>query len=316
MTLAAICKRLNVTDQTIRDVALLERAPAELHQLVRDGQCTGTLAIEQIRLHGGDRALERIVAGISKAAEAGKSKVTKKYLEAAPLLDAPPAPASSAERVASAEATTSTEPVAASMAAEVTVETQAQEPTPASPRQSIPAKINEKHSKQLLQALQAVLHDKNFGRLAKPTIEAVHTALMPLTDLLDTPTSRKVWPISEPDANGGCKPVDTVCGPERTGFAIKSVRRRSRSRRTRRVAVGMPLTMQLQTIWTTCPQKLGQESIDAPRTDILPHAIWRARSFSGIPFQSKKHLSGGRNGGRSKVDNRRARPKKSPTGRP
>lgn len=80
MTLAAICKRLNVTDQTVRDVGLLERAPAELHQLVRAGQCTGTLAIEQIRQHGGEKALERIVVGISKAAEAGKSKVTKKYL--------------------------------------------------------------------------------------------------------------------------------------------------------------------------------------------------------------------------------------------
>lgn len=154
-------------------------------------------------------------ARISKAAEAGKSRGTKNYLEAAPLLNAPPAPASSAEQIASAEATISAEPVAASTAAEVTVESQA--PTPAAPRQGAPAKINEKQSKQLLQALQAVLHDKNFGRLAKPTIEAVHTALLPLTDLLDTPTSEKVWPISEPDANGGCKPVDTVCGPERTG---------------------------------------------------------------------------------------------------
>ncbi|AOL04160.1 ParB/RepB/Spo0J family partition protein [Burkholderia contaminans] len=213
MTLAQICKRLHVTDQTVRDVGLLERAPAELHQLVRDGQCTGTLAIEQIRLHGGDKALERIVVGISKAAEAGKSKVTKKYLEAAPLLNAPPSPASSTERVASAEATTSAAPAIASTAAEVTVETHAQATT----RHSVPTKIHEKQSKQLFQALQAVLHDKNFGRLTKPTIEAVHAALLPLADLLDTPTSGKVWPISEPDENGGCKPVDTVCGPERTG---------------------------------------------------------------------------------------------------
>ncbi|QJP72403.1 ParB/RepB/Spo0J family partition protein [Burkholderia glumae] len=212
MTLAAICKRLNVTDQTIRDVGLLERAPAELHRLVRDGQCTGTLAIEQIRLHGGDKALERIVVGISKAAEAGKSKVTKKFLDAAPLLDALPDPAPSYEPPA---ATTNTAPIATSTAAEVTVETQA--PAQTAPRESAPIKISEKQSKQLLQALQAVLHDKNCGRLAKPTIEAVHTALLPLTDLLDGPSPRKVWPVSEPDANGGCEPVDTVCGPERTG---------------------------------------------------------------------------------------------------
>jgi len=215
MTLAAICKRLNVTDQTVRDVGLLERAPAELHQLVRNGQCTGTLAIEQIRLHGGDKALERIVVGIAKAAEAGKTKVTKKYLEAAPLLDTQPDPEPSPGHAAPAVANTDAAPLVASTAAETTIETQA--PMQAASRQSAPAKISEKQSKQLLQALQAVLHDKNFGRLAKPTIEAVHTALMPLADLLGCPSSGKVWPVSEPDANGCCKPLETVCGPERTG---------------------------------------------------------------------------------------------------
>ncbi|QGA36956.1 pyridoxal phosphate biosynthetic protein PdxJ [Burkholderia glumae] len=213
MTLAAICKRLNVTDQTIRDVGLLERAPAELHQLVRNGQCTGTLAIEQIRLHGGDKALERIVVGIAKAAEAGKTKVTKKYLEAVPLLDTQPDAEPSPEHVAPAAADTA--PLAAATTAESTIATQA--PMQAPSRQSAPAKISETQSKQLLQALQTVLHDKNFGRLAKPTIEAVHTALMPLADLLGRTSTTKVWPVSEPDANGCCEPVDTVCGPERTG---------------------------------------------------------------------------------------------------
>ncbi|AOJ24312.1 pyridoxal phosphate biosynthetic protein PdxJ [Burkholderia seminalis] len=218
MTLAAICKRLNVTDQTIRDVGLLERAPAELHQLVRNGQCTGTLAIEQIRQHGGDKALERIVVGIAKAAEAGKTKVTKKYLEAVPLLDTHPDPEPSPEHTAAVSDTDAggdTAPLAASTTAEPTIEAQA--PMQAASPQSAPAKIGEKQSKQLLQALQAVLHDKNFGRLAKPTIEAVHAALMPLADLLGCPSPAKVWPVSEPDANGGCEPVDTVCGPERTG---------------------------------------------------------------------------------------------------
>ncbi|MET3625998.1 pyridoxal phosphate biosynthetic protein PdxJ [Burkholderia sp. 572] len=208
MTLAAICKRLNVTDQTVRDVGLLERAPAELHQLVRKGQCTGTLAIEQIRLHGGDKALERIVVGIAKAAEAGKTKVTKKYLETAPLLDTQPDPEPSPEH---ATAAVDTAPLAASTAAEARIEMQA------ASRERAPAKISEKQSKQLLQALQAVLHDKNFGRLAKPTIEAVHAALLPLTELLGDPTSQKVWPITEPDENGGCKPVECVRGPERSG---------------------------------------------------------------------------------------------------
>ncbi|WP_322079261.1 ParB/RepB/Spo0J family partition protein [Burkholderia cepacia] len=220
MTLAAICKRLNVTDQTIRDVGLLERAPAELHQLVRNGQCTGTLAIEQIRLHGGDKALERIVVGIAKAAEAGKTKVTKKYLDAAPLLDTHPEPSPEHAAPAPADIDTDTDtnadaaPVAASTAADAKIETQA--PIQATSRQSAPAKISEKQSKQLLQAVQAVLHDKGFGRLAKPTIEAVHAALLPLTELLGDPASRKVWPVTEPDENGCCQPVDTLRGPERT----------------------------------------------------------------------------------------------------
>ncbi|WP_257744442.1 ParB/RepB/Spo0J family partition protein [Burkholderia glumae] len=222
MTLAAICKRLNVTDQTIRDVSLLERAPAELHQLIRNGQCTGTLAIEQIRLHGGDKALERIVIGISKAAEAGKTKVTKKYLEAAPLLDTHPDAGPSPEHVAAAAAANSgtdtdadAAPLVASTAADATIETHA--PVQAASRQAAPAKISEKQSKQLLQALQAVLHDKNFGRLAKPTIEAVHTALLPLADLLGCTSPGMIWPVSEPDTNGCCEPIDTVRGPDRTG---------------------------------------------------------------------------------------------------
>lgn len=210
MTLAAICKRLNVTDQTIRDVGLLERAPAELHQLVRKGQCTGTLAIEQIRLHGGDKALERIVVGIAKAAEAGKTKVTKKYLETTPLLDTQPDPEPSPKHAAA-----DTAPLAASKAAEARIETRV--PVQAASRESAPATISEKQSKQLLQALQAVLDDKSFGRLAKSTIEAVHAALLPITELLYDSTSRKVWPVTEPDENGGCKPVEYLRGPERSG---------------------------------------------------------------------------------------------------
>ncbi|WP_175656511.1 ParB/RepB/Spo0J family partition protein [Burkholderia ambifaria] len=210
MTLAAICKRLNVTDQTIRDVGLLERAPAELHQLVRNGQCTGTLAIEQIRQHGGDKALERIVVGLSKAAEAGKSKVTKKYLEAVPLLDERPNPASPAEQTTStAGTTTSAEPVATSTAAVVTVQTPAQ----AAPRQGSLAKINEKQSKQLLLALQSVLHDPCFGKLSPGTIEGVHRAFTGIEGLLDSPARSKKHPIHTPNANGVFENCETIKAP-------------------------------------------------------------------------------------------------------
>ncbi|CAN0621555.1 Pyridoxal phosphate biosynthetic protein PdxJ [Burkholderia multivorans] len=187
MTLAAICKRLNVTDQTIRDVGLLERAPIELHQMVRDGAVAGTLAIEQIREHGADKALDRLQKGAAKAAASGKARMTKKHLDAAP---------------------------AQSPAADAGIEAQA--PAQPSARPSTPAKICEKQSKQLLQALQAVLHDESFGKLASATIEAVHTALMPLGDLLDAQPAGRPWPVTEPDENGCCQPLETLRGPERT----------------------------------------------------------------------------------------------------
>ncbi|MGS1052003.1 pyridoxal phosphate biosynthetic protein PdxJ [Burkholderia glumae] len=224
MTLAAICKRLNVTDQTIRDIGLLERAPAELHQLVRDGQCTGTLAIEQIRLHGGDKALERIVVGISKAAEAGKSKVTKKFLEAAPLLDALPDPTS--ERPSPATVTRAAAASPASMAADSTADTQA--PAQTAMRQTAaPAKISEKQSKQLLQALQAVLHDPVFGKLSPGTIDAVHAALTPLTDLLDAqPARTTVYPIASANEHGVYAPTDVISAPKlkKTGRSPAEIR--------------------------------------------------------------------------------------------
>lgn len=48
-------------------------------------------------------------------------------------------------------------------------------------------KISEERSKQLLQAMQAVLHDPCFGNLSSATIEGVHRALTGLEGLLDLP---------------------------------------------------------------------------------------------------------------------------------
>ncbi|RQU12379.1 pyridoxal phosphate biosynthetic protein PdxJ [Burkholderia cenocepacia] len=212
MTLAAICKRLNVTDQTIRDVGLLERAPAELHQLVRNGQCTGTLAIEQIRLHGGDKALERIVVGISKAAEAGKSKVTKKFLEAAPLLDALPVTASSVEQPTSVAAA-SAKPVAPSKRADVTVKTQA--PVQSAPRQSAPATISDTRALWLLRALHSVLHDPAFDQLSPGTMHAVRTGLHGIPhSLLDAVESTRTdHPIHVPNKHGVFDACETIKSP-------------------------------------------------------------------------------------------------------
>ncbi|RKT99026.1 pyridoxal phosphate biosynthetic protein PdxJ [Burkholderia sp. Nafp2/4-1b] len=166
----AICEHLNISKQSIRDAALLEKAPAELHALVRDGSIAGTLAIEEIRTHGADKALERIVAGLSRAKEAGKGKVTKKHLTAG--------------------GKPSQKPVTAA-----------------------PAKISGGSAKQLLQALQAVLHDPVFGKLSPGTIQAVHTALTPLTDLLDTPQKARIYPVTAPDQDGRCVATDTIRSP-------------------------------------------------------------------------------------------------------
>lgn len=169
MDVKAICGHLNISEQSIRDAALLETAPAELHALVRAGSIAGTLAIEEIRAHGGDKALERIVSGLSKAKEAGKGKVTKKHLAS------------------------NTKPS-----------------EPAAPKAT---KITDACAKQLLQALQAVLHDPVFGKLSPETIRAVHTALSPLTDLLDTPQKARIYPVTAPDQDGRCVATDTLRSP-------------------------------------------------------------------------------------------------------
>ncbi|OXJ35941.1 pyridoxal phosphate biosynthetic protein PdxJ [Burkholderia sp. HI2714] len=234
MTLAAICKRLNVTDQTIRDVGLLERAPAELHQLVRGGQCTGTLAIEQIRLHGGDKALERIIVGISKAAEAGKTKVTKKYLEDTPQLDELPDPASSAQQPTSAAAT-SAKPVASSRGAEATVKTQA--PTQSAPRQSAPATISDTRASWLLQAVHSVLHDPAFDQLSPGTMHAVRMGLHGVADsLLDAVESTRTdHPIHVPNKHGVFDACETIRSPA--------------SKRTRKNPASIHLAHAEQGVW-------------------------------------------------------------------
>ncbi|WP_431018632.1 pyridoxal phosphate biosynthetic protein PdxJ [Burkholderia cepacia] len=169
MDVKAICGHLNISEQSIRDAALLETAPAELHALIRAGSIAGTLAIEEIRAHGGDKALERIASGLSKAKEAGKGKVTKKHLAS------------------------NTKPS-----------------EPAAPKAT---KITDACAKQLLQALQAVLHDPVFGKLSPGTIRAVHTALSPLTDLLDTPRKARIYPVTAPDQDGRCVATDTLRSP-------------------------------------------------------------------------------------------------------
>lgn len=168
-TNATICKRLNITDQTIRDVLLLALAPAALHKLVREKVVSSTLAIEEIRAHGGDKALERLQTAAQQVKAGGKAKVTKKALD---------------------------------KAAE--------------------GKITSTQAKQLLQALQSVLHDPVFGKLSPGTIAGVHAALAPHADLLDAVSTRRhKHPIHTPNENGVFAKCETIRAPilKRTGLS-------------------------------------------------------------------------------------------------
>ncbi|WP_186148589.1 ParB/RepB/Spo0J family partition protein [Burkholderia gladioli] len=190
MTLAAICKRLNVTDQTIRDVGLLERAPVELHQMVRDGAVAGTLAIEQIREHGADKALDLLQKGAAKAAESGKVRVTKKHLDASPDTQQPAASHANQRHK------------------------QSPMPEQAAARSSTPTKISEHKAKQLLLALQAVLHDPGFGQLSPGTIEGVHRSLEGLEELLDPVVRAKKHPIHSPNHEGVFTDCEKIRAPK------------------------------------------------------------------------------------------------------
>jgi ParB-like chromosome segregation protein Spo0J len=158
---ATICKRLNITDQTIRDVLLLAKAPAALHKLVRDKVVSSTLAIDEIRAHGGEKALERLQNAAAQVKAGGKAKVTKKAL--------------------------------AKFAAH---------------------RVTDAHAKQLLQALQSVLHDPIFGKLSPGTIAGVHAALTPHADLLDAvPATRAKYRIHRPNEHGVYTDCETLKAP-------------------------------------------------------------------------------------------------------
>lgn len=163
---ATICKQLSITHQTVRDCALLESAPAAIHELVRMKVVAGTLAIQEIRRHGGEKALERLTNAATDAKATGKTKVTKKALA-----------------------------------------------------KSTSDKISTVHTKQLLQALQSVLHDPLFGKLSPGTIAGVHTALTPLADLLDVAPQRREYPIHVANEHGVFVDCETIASPisKRTG---------------------------------------------------------------------------------------------------
>ncbi|SDV47938.1 ParB/RepB/Spo0J family partition protein [Chitinasiproducens palmae] len=84
----AIAKSLCVTDQTLRDLRLLRQAPERVHEMVRRDEVAATLAIEQLRQHGPEKALANLEAALARAVEAGKPRATAKHVHAA---EKPPA---------------------------------------------------------------------------------------------------------------------------------------------------------------------------------------------------------------------------------
>jgi negative regulator of replication initiation len=148
---------------------LLANAPAALHKLIRDKVVASTLAIVEIRAHGADKALERLLNAAALVQATGKGKVTKKAL---------------------------TKPTS--------------------------DKITPAQAKQLLQALQSVLHDPLFGNLSPGTVAGVHAALTPLTDLLDAVSAKRHrHPIHTPNESGVYRNCETIKAPitRRTGLS-------------------------------------------------------------------------------------------------
>lgn len=165
---ATICRRLNITDQTMRDVLLLAHAPAAIHELVRAKVVSSTLAIDEIRTHGGDKAMFRLTEAAARTKASGKTKITKKAL-----------PKAAAKNITGEQA------------------------------------------KQLLRALQAVLHDPVFGKLSPGTIGGVHSALTPLSDLLDAVPKKLVHSIHQANEHGVFDKCEVIRSPtsKRTGLS-------------------------------------------------------------------------------------------------
>lgn len=76
----AIAKMFGVTPRYIDDLLVLMASPKGVRELVALDKVSAGLAIEMIRKHG-DKALEKLKAGLETAKAAGKTKMTGKHVE-------------------------------------------------------------------------------------------------------------------------------------------------------------------------------------------------------------------------------------------
>lgn len=78
-----IARRLGYTPEYVNSLLDLVAAPAELKKMVTEGKVAPSLAVEEVKKHGGKGATERIKAAVKVAEADGKGKVTKRHVEAA-----------------------------------------------------------------------------------------------------------------------------------------------------------------------------------------------------------------------------------------
>lgn len=77
---ADIARKLSITERYIDDLNVLVGAPAKVRTAVLEGSVASTLAIQELRRNP-KKAEERLLAAVSKAKAAGKSKATRKHVE-------------------------------------------------------------------------------------------------------------------------------------------------------------------------------------------------------------------------------------------
>lgn len=87
-----ICRRLSINPQQMGDYLNLAGAPRAVQEMVKDGKLSGTEAIATLRTDGA--AAPAVLKKAAKLAkEAGKDKVTKRFVDAARASDKPAVPA-------------------------------------------------------------------------------------------------------------------------------------------------------------------------------------------------------------------------------
>jgi ParB-like chromosome segregation protein Spo0J len=77
-TLSEVAKRLGKSETHVGHLLDLQAAPVEVHDMIRSGKVSATLASQTVRRQGGERGVQSLQAGVATAAAKGKKKATAK----------------------------------------------------------------------------------------------------------------------------------------------------------------------------------------------------------------------------------------------